>query len=58
MAGRGYELGLRGIMLWRPQESPASMPEAPEVSLETSPAVRNAGIAVIVVTVALYIIFW
>lgn len=47
-----------GITLRRPQASPASMPEAPAVSLETSPAVRNAGIAVIVATAALYVIFW
>lgn len=47
-----------GITLVKPLSEPVKMPVNKEIDLTTSPFAKKAGIGVILLTIALYIVFW
>jgi len=49
---------LAGITLAGPLKEPRSLPERPEMAVETAPAVKLAGAAVIVGVVVFFLVFW
>ena len=46
------------MTLWKPLPQPVVLPENKDMDLTSSPAAKYCGAAVVVATIALYIIFW
>ncbi|MFP4540320.1 MAG: sodium:solute symporter family transporter [Opitutales bacterium] len=46
------------LTLVDPLEKPVELPVSTEIAMESSPAAKIGGIAVVIATIALYIIFW
>jgi SSS family solute:Na+ symporter len=51
-------LFMTAVTLWRPRAVPAAMPAAPAIDLTGSRGARIGGVAVVLATVALYVVFW
>jgi SSS family solute:Na+ symporter len=52
-------LGLMAVITWlKPLAQPVVLPTQTRIQLESSPGAKTAGIAVVVVTLILYVIFW
>jgi solute:Na+ symporter, SSS family len=46
------------MTLWKPLAEPAILPERGDIPLESSQVAKVAGIGVIILTIALYVVFW
>jgi SSS family solute:Na+ symporter len=52
-------LGLMAVITWlKPLAQPVELPTQTRIQLESSQGAKTAGIAVVVVTLALYAAFW
>ena len=49
---------MAGMTLWKPLQEPVQLAVRESFDLRPSPAVKWLGLAVVIITIALYIIFW